>query len=321
MSSEWQADGYVVDCGYLAETPYFAFGNGQVRFGAQGGEQIQAMQEDLLAACVSSDGRALIISGDAGHSRRCQADGSVEDMLHLQGRWIDQLIAGPRNAVGFSEGRTAYVLLEDGTLKSFPHARAVNGIAFHPKGFRLAVAHYNGATIHWVTSEGKPVSFEWKGAHLDASFSPDGAYLVTVMQENALHGWRLKDGQELRMAGYPAKVKSISWSAKGHYLATSGADAAVLWSFKGKDGPMGGQPLQKALGKTLSTVVACHPRNPEFAIGFANGEILLGRIDGDETQQIRAADGNAVSALSWQSAGSELCFGTRNGQCGVWIRA
>ena len=71
MSSEWQADGYVVHCGYIADNPYFALGNGQLQLGAQQSRVFQPMQEDLLAACVSSDGRSIIVSGDAGHIRRC----------------------------------------------------------------------------------------------------------------------------------------------------------------------------------------------------------------------------------------------------------
>ena len=42
------------------------------------------------------------------------------------------------------------------------------------------------------------------------SFSPDGRFLVTAMQEPTLHGWRMVDGKHMRMAGYSAKVRSIS---------------------------------------------------------------------------------------------------------------
>ena len=54
------------------------------------------------------------------------------------------------------------------------------------------------------------------------------------MQENALHGWKLADGKHMRMTGYPAKVKSLSWSAKGKWLASSGAPAAIVWPFPGQ---------------------------------------------------------------------------------------
>ena len=76
------------------------------------------------------------------------------------------------------------------------------------------------------TPQAAPEMLEWKGSHLDVTFSPDGRFLVTAMQEPTLHGWRLADGKHMRMSGYAAKVQSMSWSADGKWLATSGADAA-----------------------------------------------------------------------------------------------
>ena len=52
---------------------------------------------------------------------------------------------------------------------------------------------------------------------------PDGKSVVTAMQENALHGSRLRDKGELAMSGYPAKVKSFAWVGNTPYLVTSGA--------------------------------------------------------------------------------------------------
>ena len=61
-----------------------------------------------------------------------------------------------------------------------------------PKGYRLALAHYNGVSLWFPNVEAAPTFLEWKGSHLDASSSPDGRFIVTSMQENALHGWRAR---------------------------------------------------------------------------------------------------------------------------------
>ena len=47
------------------------------------------------------------------------------------------------------------------------------------------------------------------------------------MQENSVHGWRLRDKGNLAMSGYPAKVKSLDWVGDTPFLATSGADEAI----------------------------------------------------------------------------------------------
>ncbi|TIO63065.1 MAG: WD40 repeat domain-containing protein, partial [Mesorhizobium sp.] len=154
-------------------------------------------------------------------------------------------------------------------IKEFAHSRSVEGLAFSPKGMRFGVARYNGATLHFPAAEGKPVELEWAGAHTGISFSPDGAFLITTMQENALHGWKLADGKHMRMSGYPGKVKSLSWSVKGKWLASSGAPAAIVWPFASKDGPMGKAPLELGTrGNTMVTCVACHPSQEVTAIGY-----------------------------------------------------
>ncbi len=108
-----------------------------------------------------------------------------------------------------------------------------------PKGQRLALAHYNGATLWYPNVAGEPQKLEWKGSHLGITVSADQRFVVTTMQEPQLHGWRLEDGQHMRMSGYPGKVRSFAWTQGGKFLATSGASEAILWPFSGKNGPMG----------------------------------------------------------------------------------
>ena len=124
-----------------------------------------------------------------------------------------------------------------GGLKTALAPSTVRGIAFTPKGYRLAFAYYGGASLWFPNTESPPEAFDWKGSHLDVTVSPDGRFLVTSMQENALHGWRIADKAHMRMSGYPSKVRSWSWSPDGFWLATSGADSCVIWPFKEKDGP------------------------------------------------------------------------------------
>src|SRR6202030_2580880 len=114
-------------------------------------------------------------------------------------RWIDHVALGPDGAVAWSAGKTAYVQARE--LRTYEAPSTVGGLAFLPKGFRLAIAHYNGATL-WFPNAPKadPEKLEWKGSHLGATVSPDGRFLVTTMQEPMLHGWLLVDSQPMRMS-------------------------------------------------------------------------------------------------------------------------
>ena len=137
------------------------------------------------------------------------------------------------------------------------------------------------------------------------------------MQESTLHGWRIADAKHMRMSGYSARVRSLSWSAGGAFLATSGSEQLILWPFDGKDGPMGRQPKILAHSESRVVVVACHPRQPVVAVGYADGAVKLVRIDDDALILVRRSDGHPVSALGWDKTGQTLAFGTESGEAGI----
>jgi WD40 repeat protein len=135
-----------------------------------------------------------------------------------------------------------------------------------------------------------------------------------------LHGWRLADKKNLRMSGYPAKSRSLSWSQDGDWLATSGADACIVWPFSGKDGPMGQPPRECGVRPdVLVTGVAFHPKALIVAIGYDDGWILLVRLSDGAEILVRRTEGerDAISALAFDATGARMIFGTLGGQAGV----
>ncbi|GAA0777055.1 WD40 repeat domain-containing protein [Roseibium denhamense] len=312
--------GFVVRAGFVENSAFFADGEGNIIFqrDEDGAVTVSPHKSGLLAAEISHDYKSLVTSGDDGCIYSVKADGSAALVAERPRKWIDLIACGPSGAVAFASGRTAWVRFADGREREFSHDRAVGGLAFAPKGMRLAVARYDGATLWWAASDGNPVELTWKGAHLGTCFSPDGRYLVTAMQENALHGWRLSDSQDMRMSGYPAKVKSFSWSAKGKYLATSGANAAILWPFSGKTGPMGQQPLQLGTrSDALVTGVACHPTEQVVAISYQDGMIMMCRFNDNAEVQLRRPGRGPIGTMGWDRDGSRLAFGSEAGEAGI----
>lgn len=312
-------DAFVVAAHFIDDTAAFALGDGTVRLlKGSAVESVQTHEGAVLAASQTQDGKRIASCGDDGRVVLTSASGETEEIAERPRKWIDQIATGPNGAVAFAVGKEAVVHLADGTEKSFMHERSVAGLAFAPKGMRLAVARYNGVSLWWVNSEAEPTELRWDGAHLAVTFSPDGRFVVTGMQENALHGWRLPEGGHLRMTGYPAKPRSMSWSAKGRYLATSGADAAVLWPFHFKDGPQGKQPLQLGAREALVTRVVCHPKDDLVAIGYRDGGVAIGPFDQGQGSLLRQPGDGPVSALAWDKGGLRLAFGTEEGAAGVF---
>lgn len=310
-------EGHCLAAVFLNDIPHFALADGGVHRLDHGHRSVQANDGLVCTALDAASGR-LLTAGEDGKVFAVKADGTAEELASAGKKWITSVASGPQGAVGWGSGRSAFVRFADGKVKEFSHPRSVEGIAFAPKGMRIAVARYNGATLHFPAAEGKPTELEWAGAHTGVSFSPDGAFLVTTMQENALHGWKLADGKHMRMSGYPAKVKSLSWSAKGKWLASSGAPAAIVWPFQGKDGPMGKAPLELGTrGNAMVTCVACHPGEDVVAIGYDDGMILASRFADSKEVILRRWGKGAVTAMMWDGEGRRLVFGAATGDCGL----
>src|SRR6202048_4492966 len=58
----------------------------------------------------------------------------------------------------------------------FEAPATVGGLAFARKGLRLAIAHYNGATLWFPGAQAAPETLAWKGSHLGVAFSPTGDF-------------------------------------------------------------------------------------------------------------------------------------------------
>jgi WD40 repeat protein len=268
--------------------------------------------------CAASDGKRIVSGGDDGKVVALNAKGETSVLAtDAKRRWIDNIALHPEGAVAWSAGKTAFVRGGKGEEKSFDAASTVGGLAFAPKGLRVAVAHYNGVTLWFPNMAAKPEFLEWAGSHLAVTFSPDNKFLVTGMHEPALHGWRLADNRHMRMSGYPGRVRSMSWSAGGKGLATSGADSVIIWPFTSKDGPMGKEPAMLAPLQARVSAVACHPKHDILAAGYSDGTVLMVRIEDGAEILVRRRGNAAVSALAWSAKGALLAFGTEDGDAGM----
>lgn len=308
--------GYVVSASFLGNVPTFATGDGKVVLGTVG-RTVEAHATGLLVAQPTVDGKALLSGGDDGKVVRTTTDGVTTVVADKGRKWIDLLATGPGGTLAFASGRTVWAIDAAGKEHELTRPRAVGGVTLFPKGFRVAIAGYDGVGLWFPGTVAAPQELEWKGMHIGVTVSPDGANVVTSMQEMALHGWRVKDGQHMRMSGYPAKVKSLSWSVKGRFLASSGAGVAVCWPFHYKDGPMGRAPLELGGRKEMVTRVACHPSEEIVALGYDDGMILLSRLADREEVLLRRPGGSPLSAMAWSADGFELAFGCEDGSAGV----
>ncbi len=297
----------------------FALGDGTVRF--EGGEVVAAHSGAILAAAVHPSGEGLVTGGDDGRlvwSRRSGA----EEIAKISGRWIDAVATSAESGlIAFAAGRELHVrdAADPAFARAFTHDKSVADLAFDPKGRRIAAATYGGAWL-WYARIGdqKPAKLAWAGSHVALAWSPDGKFLISAMQENQLHGWRVADEKNMRMGGYPAKVKSLAFVSKGALMVTAGANGAIVWPFAGSTGPMGKQAAEINYDEAAMVVrVAGAPQLSWIAAGLDDGRVWACDLTGQKVTPLKAEKGAAVTALAMSKDGRRVAWGCEDGAAGV----
>lgn len=292
--------------------------DGRVHVFAGGQEPRSATAHDggVLSLCADPAG-GFLSGGDDGRAVRVRTDGTVETLAEMPGQWVGHVAAAPGLRAA-AAGKTVTVWREGAPRPdTLEHPNTVGGLAFDAKGRRLAVAHYGGVTLWEPAKRGwKPSKLLWKGSHLAVTISPDARFVVTSMQEAALHGWRLRDKADMRMSGYPARVRSMAWVADGAFLATSGADAAVCWPCDGPGGPMGRAPAMVSPRPGLRVTAVCGlPGTPFLAAGYEDGAVALAEVlDGAEGRALALGNGAAAVVLAATADSGHLLAGDANGR-------
>jgi WD40 repeat protein len=320
-----EADSFVVGIVWLGHQLAAACGDGSVRIIDPGGgvtHSVAVHNGAILAAAPHPDGASLLTGGDDGRLVRIWPSGQMEELAAFGNRWVEHVVASSASGlIACAAGKEVCVLPNDGastTAHRFSHPSSVGGIALDTKGRRLAVSHYGGASLWWASSPGSPRKpLDWGGSHLSVTFSPDGRFLVTAMQENALHGWRVGDAASFHMSGYPAKIRSLAWAEKGRWLVTAGADRVINWPFIAKDGPMNKRPVEIGPGGLLVSRVSSHPTKDAIAAGYEDGSALLLRRADEKGAVLQVAGGGPVTAIAWSPAGHGVAVGCEDGRLGL----
>jgi WD40 repeat protein len=313
-------DAYVTTVSFdKAGAAVFALGDGTVRFEASG--SVQAHDGAVLAATPHPSGEGLISGGDDGRVVWSRISGA-EEVASLPGRWVDAVAASAASGlIAFAAGRDLHVRDAAAATfsRTFTHEKSVADLAFEPKGRRLAAATYGGVWLWYARIESqKPGKLAWAGSHVATAWSPDGKFLISAMQENQLHGWRVADEKNMRMGGYPAKPKSLAFLNKGSLMATSGANGVVVWPFAGATGPMGKQAAEVGYDEAAMVVrVAGTPARNWVAAGLDDGRVWACDLAGQKIVPLKAEKGAPVSALAITPDARRVAWGCEDGAAGV----
>jgi WD40 repeat protein len=231
----------------------------------------------LLTAEFSTDGAHLALTGPAGHALWRRQDGRT--LTFATGAWSNaarwsngQGAAAPRLAI--ASGRRAQVVDPDGTQlwQTDPCPSTVTDLRWLRAGRRLAVAAHGGVYCHERHSSAPVAEYRYLGSHLRLAADPAEKWLCSGNQDASIHIWRIRDGADLTMSGYPDKIARLAFEDTGRYLASDGAPDITLWDFAGK-GPEGTRPRMLRAHETV-TALAWRP-GTDAILASAGAEGLL----------------------------------------------
>lgn len=228
--------------------------------------------------------------------------------------WIGKVAWDPRGrSLAFSSGRgVGFWVRETGALSlSAPNPSTVTDLAWNLEGTAVAASCYGGARIFRPGVPETIREYPWKGSSLALARSPDGRYLAAGQQDQEVHLWETATGKDMHMHGYPLKVRELSWSADGRFLATGGGDTVTVWDCSGK-GPSGTRPLNLEGHEDRISCLAFHPAaRGILASGGADARVAIWDLARGQVVATALADG-PVTCLAW--GGPRLAVGDAEGK-------
>lgn len=209
------------------------------------------------------------------------------------------------------------------------HSKAVNAVAMKPqRPFRAATVGDDGNMVFY---HGAPYKFNdksslHKGFVMGAAYSPDGATLVTVGADKAIHLYDGKTGEHAKQIGegeHTGSIFSVSWAQDSKKFATASADQTIkLW-----DAESGKVVQTWKFGDGVSVpdqqvaVVIPHGRTDGLIISLnLDGELNYLTEGKDEPTKVVQGHNQAITALTGASdgKGTTLWSGGIDGRVCHW---
>ena len=274
----------------------------------------------VLSLVPDCEDGAFLAGADDGVVYRIHIDG-VERLTRLHQSWPDQLATHAFGLSAVADGSVVRVLNASGTVqRDFDaHPSTIAGMAFDREGSRLAVSHYDGASVWDLASGVRTHSLHFRGSHLSLRWRSDGRYLVTATQEKMLHVWDLTNQADASLGPSFNKVKSLGWSADGAWLLAAGNDTISAWSFA-EGLPRPAPSLLGRFSEALIGQVCPHPILSLTAAGYNDGGLDLTALASRAGRHALIKPGTAVPVtdLAWSPDGNHLVGGTRDGRLFIY---
>jgi WD40 repeat protein len=198
------------------------------------------------------------------------------------------------------------------------HKSTVCDISWNPKRSLEIASVCDGGARMWRVGEDKPIGdFDWGGASLLVSWSPDGRWVVTGDQLPSVHVYDTGRKYPLHIQGYETKVKALAWQSDSAWLATGGASSITVWPTTGKKGPQNATPIVLEGHIGLVESLDFQPSQPVLVSGGRDGIVLLWLPLQSKDPALVSQCESEITKVRWSPDGLKLAVATASGQLTV----
>ncbi len=311
---------YVAGCAFSpdGEVAAYALGDGCVAlYMTATGETEFAAAHTGAALCLAASPHGFVTGGDDGRVVLTSWSGECRELAAYPGEWIEHVAACTTDKV-LAAAKGKQVVLFDEALE--PHLlpelpSAIGGLAASLDGRALAAAHYDGVTVYAPPRlDGRGNTFDGAGSNLTIVFSRDGAKMACATQDKSVRVYDLDQAAGYLLEGYPAKIRSLSFSNDATMLWTGGEQAFVGWPVDAALAPSEREATVFGMFEHgLLGAVAAHPVLPLVAGGFDGGVVFLGSVQRKAAAPLAILEGRKITSLVWSPDGRRLAGGADSG--------
>jgi WD40 repeat protein len=120
------------------------------------------------------------------------------------------------------------------------------------------------------------------------------------------------------MHGYPRKPSQVCFGGGGRWLATSGGETPLVWSFE-DGGPENTDPIQLPVHTLPVSTLAAASHYSALASGGRDGGVVVWKVDGGDSQIVGfAMCGAPIEQLAFRPDDLALAGVTRGSELEVW---
>jgi len=261
----------------------------------------------------SSTGGFFASVGLDGFIRYWDVKHPVKEIGSMKGgsTWIENLTWHPGNKyLATSAGKHLQLWSTDGELLQGwdSYKSTISDIAWSPTGDCVVAAVYGGLVFRFPDQPDRKRLFDWEGSTLKIAWSPDGKYIATGDQDSTVHFWRVEDGKDCQMSGYPTKVLPLAWDSTSRYLATGGSDKVIIWDCSGK-GPQDTKPIALDKHEGLLSVVAFQNQGPLLASADEFGLVAIWNHEKSKKPLATIEFDSEITQLVWSPNDQSIAIG------------